>query len=162
MQQHPKNMNSIKKYAGLAGWITVCFAAAAIGAYFDPGSWYESLNKPDWTPPNRLFPIVWSFLYVMMAVSAWLIWKEYGFEQARNELRWFGIQLILNATWSWIFFGEHLISTALGEIFLLWIAILFTMILFWQKNKIAGWLLLPYLLWVSYATALNFAIFQMN
>lgn len=119
-------------------------------------------NKPGWTPPNRLFPIVWSFLYVMMAVSAWLIWKEYGFEQARNELRWFGIQLILNATWSWIFFGEHLISTALGEIFLLWIAILFTMILFWQKNKIAGWLLLPYLLWVSYATALNFAIFQMN
>lgn len=155
-------MKTFKKYGGLIGWIAACFIAAAVGAYFEPGSWYESLNKPGWTPPNWVFPVVWPVLYVMMAVSAWIIWEEYGFKLAREELRWFGVQLALNAAWSWIFFGQHLIGTALGEILLLWIAILFTIMLFWKKNRLAGLLLLPYLLWVSYASALNYAIFQMN
>jgi tryptophan-rich sensory protein len=155
-------MNAVKKYSGLAAWIVTCFIAAAIGAFFEPGIWYEALEKPIWTPPNWIFPIVWPLLYTLMAVSAWLIWTEFGFQQARQALMWFGFQLILNAAWSWLFFGEHLIGTALGEILLLWIAILFTMMLFWKKNKVAGWLMLPYLLWVSYASALNFAIFQLN
>lgn len=155
-------MNSTKTYSGLLGWIVVCFAAAIIGAWFEPGSWYEMLNKPSWTPPNWIFPIVWPILYVMMGISAWLIWKQGGFEKQRQELKWFIIQLVLNAAWSWLFFGEHLIGTALGEILLLWVAILFTLMLFWNKSRAAGWLLLPYLLWVSYASALNFAIFQLN
>ena len=155
-------MKASKKYSGLVGWIVICFIAAGIGAYFEPGVWYESLNKPGWTPPNWVFPVVWPVLYIMMAVAAWLIWKEYGFQLAREELRWFTIQFTLNAAWSWIFFGEHLIGTALGEILLLWIAILFTTMLFWKKNSFAGLLLLPYLLWISYASALNYAIFQMN
>lgn len=155
-------MNTVKKYGGLAGWITACFLAAAVGAWFEPGSWYQDLNKPGWTPPNWVFPVVWPVLYGMMAFSAWLIWKEYTFKEGREELKWFGIQLSLNAIWSWLFFGNHMIATALGEILLLWIAILFTMMLFLRKNKLAGWLLLPYLLWVTYASCLNFAIFQIN
>lgn len=155
-------MNTVKKFSGLAGWIIVCFIAAAIGAYFEPGQWYEALNKPSWTPPNWVFPIVWPILYTMMAVSAWLVWQKYGFSQARQALNWFGFQLILNAAWSWLFFGKHLIGTALAEILLLWIAILFTTMLFWKKRKSAGWLMVPYLLWVSYASALNFSLFQLN
>lgn len=155
-------MNTLSKYSGLAGWILVCFAAAAIGAIFEPGLWYEALNKPSWTPPNWVFPIVWPILYTMMGISAWIVWKKYGFNRARQALIWFGFQLVLNAAWSWLFFGEHLIGTALAEILLLWIAILFTMMLFWEKSKAAGWLMLPYLLWVSYASALNFSLFQLN
>jgi len=155
-------MTRLQKYSGLAGWITVCFLAASFGAYFEPGLWYESLNKPSWTPPNWVFPVVWPILYLMMAIAAWMVWTRYSFKQAQQELRWFGVQLLLNAAWSWIFFGEQLIGTALGEILLLWIAILFTLLLFWKKYKPAGWLLLPYLLWVSYASALNYALFQLN
>lgn len=155
-------MKPYKRYLGLLGWIAACFTAAAIGAYFEPGQWYESLNKPAWTPPNWVFPIVWPILYLMMAVSAWIIWKDFGFRQAREGLRWFSIQLVLNAAWSWLFFGEHLIGTALGEILLLWVAILFTIMLFWEQNQTAGWLLFPYLIWISYASVLNYTIFQMN
>jgi len=155
-------MSNLKKYGGLAGWIALCFIAAAFGSWFEPGSWYESLNKPGWTPPNWVFPVVWPVLYLMMALAAWLIWKDFGFQEGREELRWFGIQLGLNAAWSWIFFGEHMIGTALGEILLLWIAILFTTLLFWNKSKPAALLMLPYLLWIGYASALNYSIFQLN
>lgn len=155
-------MSSLRNFGGLAGWLGAVGIAAAFGAWFEPGVWYETLNKPGWTPPNWVFPLVWPILYVLMAIAAWLIWKEYGFKEGREPLRWFGIQLFLNALWSWIFFGEHLIGTALGEILMLWIAILFTSLLFWKKNRFAGLLMMPYLLWVSYATALNYAIFQLN
>lgn len=155
-------MTNLKKYGGLAGWIGICFLAAAFGSWFEPGSWYESLNKPGWTPPNWIFPVVWPVLYLMMALAAWLVWKDFGFRKGREGLKWFGIQLGLNAAWSWIFFGEHMIGTALGEILLLWIAILFTMLLFWKKSKPAALLMLPYLLWISYASALNYSIFQLN
>lgn len=155
-------MTNLKKYSGLAGWLLLCFIAASIGAFFEPGLWYENLNKPSWTPPNWVFPIVWPILYAMMAISAWIVWKDYGFNQARQPIMWFGFQLILNSAWSWLFFGEHLIGTALAEILLLWIAILFTTMLFWKKSEPAGWLMVPYLLWVSYASALNFSLFQLN
>lgn len=155
-------MSTLKKNGGLAGWIGTCFLAATFGSLFEPGAWYETLNKPVWTPPNRIFPIVWPILYLMMAIAAWMIWKDFGFHEGREALKWFGIQLGLNAAWSWIFFGEHLIGTALGEILLLWIAILFAIMLFWRKNKFAALMLVPYLLWISYASALNYSIFQMN
>lgn len=155
-------MNYAKKIKGLLGWILLCFAAAAIGAYFDPGSWYELLEKPAWTPPNWVFPVVWPLLYLCMGIAAWMIWNEYGFDKGKNELRLFLVQLVLNAAWSWLFFGQHDIAVALAEIMMLWLAICFTMMLFWKKNPIAGYLMLPYLLWVSYATALNFVIWQLN
>ena len=155
-------MDNFKKYSGLIGWIVLCATAAIIGAYFEPGSWYQTIAKPSFTPPNWLFPVVWPILYVCMGVAAWLIWKDYGFSESRRALKWIGLQLVLNTGWSWLFFGRHAVGTALGEIMLLWIAILFTIFLFYQKNKIAGWLMVPYILWVSYALALNFVIWQLN
>lgn len=155
-------MTSTKKYAGLLGWIALTALAGVIGAYFELGVWYQEIAKPSFTPPNWVFPVVWPILYLCMAVAAWLIWKDYGFDNGRRSLKWFGLQLVLNATWSWLFFGRHSIGTALGEIMLLWIAILFTLFLFFQKSKAAGWLMVPYLLWVSYALVLNFSIWQLN
>ncbi|MBN2732233.1 MAG: tryptophan-rich sensory protein [Balneolaceae bacterium] len=155
-------MTTFKKFAGLAGWILVCALAGAIGAYFEPGIWYQEITKPFFTPPNWIFAVVWPILYLCMGIAAWLVWKELGFDKGRQPLKWFGVQLGLNAAWSWLFFGRHAIGTALGEIILLWVAILFTLLLFWQKNKIAGALLIPYLLWISFAVALNFSIWQLN
>lgn len=155
-------MSSFKKYGGLAGWILVCALAGVIGAYFEPGIWYDTIAKPEFTPPNWVFPIVWPVLYLCMAIAVWLVWKDFGFEEGRRPLQWFILQLILNAAWSWLFFGRHSIGVALGEIALLWVAILFTIILFWYRNKAAAGLMIPYLLWVSYAVALNLAIWQLN
>ncbi|MDZ7715530.1 MAG: TspO/MBR family protein [Balneolaceae bacterium] len=155
-------MTNTKKLGGLLGWLLLCFSAGAIGAYFEPGMWYELLAKPAWTPPNWVFPVVWPILYVCMGVAAWMIWKEFTFEKAQYELRWFFVQLGLNAAWSWLFFGQHNIGIALAEIIMLWVAICFTMMLFWRRNIRAGYLMVPYLLWVSYALALNYSIWQLN
>lgn len=155
-------MTNTKKFAGFLGWLLLCFLAGAIGAYFEPGMWYELLSKPAWTPPNWVFPVVWPILYVCMAVAAWMIWKESGFADAQYELRWFLVQLGLNAAWSWLFFGQNNIGIALAEIIMLWVAICFTMMLFWKKKAAAGYLMVPYLLWVSYAVALNYSIWQLN
>lgn len=155
-------MSKSKKIGALFGWIVLCSLAGIFGAQFEPGAWYESLQKPSWTPPNWVFPVVWPILYLMMGVSAWLIWKMKEVSIGDTEFRWFYLQLLLNAIWSWIFFGRQMISTALADIFLLWIAILFTILLFWNRNRSAGLLLIPYLLWISYASALNLAIWQLN
>lgn len=155
-------MTNLQKWSGLMGWLALCFAAGLFGSYFDPGSWYEALNKPSWTPPNWVFPVVWPILYAMMGIAAWLVWRDYGFKDASSQLRWFLLQLGLNAAWSWIFFGRQSISMGLAEILLLWIAIFFTIILFWDKRKSAAWLMIPYLLWITYASALNFSIWQLN
>lgn len=155
-------MKSSKVYTGLAGWLLVSFAAGAVGAIFEPGLWYETLNKPTWTPPNWIFPVVWPILYALMGISAWLVWKKSGFTEVRDALTLFLVQLALNAAWSWLFFGLHQIGTALAEIILLWILILFTLLAFQTHSRWAAWLLAPYLLWVGYATALNFSIWNLN
>ncbi|MDX1638486.1 MAG: TspO/MBR family protein [Balneolaceae bacterium] len=155
-------MRKQTKYLGLAGWILVCFLAGVVGALVEPGAWYEALNKPTWTPPNWIFPVVWPILYLLMGIAAWLVWKEYGFHGARDGLTLFLVQLGLNALWSWLFFGLHQISTALADIILLWILILFTTLAFNASDRRAAWLMVPYLLWVGYATALNYAIWSMN
>lgn len=155
-------MGNKKKIVGLIIWIFICSLAGIFGAQFEPGSWYELLQKPAWTPPNWVFPVVWPILYVMMGISAWMLWKMEEVSLTDTEFTWFFMQLILNALWSWIFFGMELIATGLAEIFLLWVALIFTLFLFWHRNHTAGLLLVPYLLWVSYASALNFAIWQLN
>lgn len=155
-------MKKSKQITGLIIWIFVCSLAGIFGAQFEPGTWYELLQKPAWTPPNWVFPVVWPTLYVMMGIAAWIIWKMKEITLSATEFNWFFVQLVLNALWSWIFFGMQMIATGLAEILLLWISILFTIFLFWNRNRIAGMLLLPYLLWVSYASALNFAIWQLN
>jgi translocator protein len=150
------------RIAGLLAWLLLCYAAAGFGSLFAPGEWYVSLTKPAWTPPAWLFAPVWTLLYAMMAVAAWLVWTARGFAGARIALSLFITQLVLNAGWSWLFFGLRRPGIAAIEIGLLWIAILATLIAFWRLRRVAAVLLLPYLGWVSFAAALNIAIWRLN
>jgi len=155
-------MTRTKSILGLAGWLVLCFAAAGIGSLFSIGPWYESLMKPAWNPPNWLFGPVWTLLYILMAVAVWLVWRSHGFKGATLPLTMFVVQLGLNTGWSWLFFGLHRPGVAFAEILLLWAAILVTIILFWRLKRLAGILLLPYLLWVSFAAILNYTVWQLN
>ena len=155
-------MEKSKTILGLIGWIVFCSLAGIFGAQFEPGMWYETLQKPIWTPPDWVFPVVWPILYILMGTSAWLIWRLKTTKLNDPIFIWFYVQLTLNAIWSWLFFGRHYIGTALAEILLLWTAIVFTILLFWNRKRLAGALLLPYLAWVSYAAALTFAIWKLN
>jgi translocator protein len=145
--------------------IAACFAAAAVGALFTnpnvPG-WYAKLDKPSWTPPSWLFGPVWSLLYLLMGISAWQLWRKTGSRAAVVPLVLFGIQLVLNMAWSGLFFGLRSPGAALIEIVFLWCAILVTTIAFWRRSAPAGWLMLPYLAWVSFAAALNLAMWNLN
>ncbi|ADE16093.1 TspO/MBR family protein [Nitrosococcus halophilus Nc 4] len=152
----------MKSVAVLVLFLVAAFGAAAFGALFPPGSWYEQLVKPPWTPPNWVFAPVWTLLYVLMGVSGWLVWRRAGFSAAPAAFSAFALQLVLNGTWSWLFFGLHRPGIAFGEILLLWMAILVTIFLFWKKTWLAGAILLPYLVWVSFAAVLNWKLWQLN
>jgi len=147
---------------GLVGWLALCFAAATLGGFFMPGEWYARLQKPSWNPPNWIFGPVWSALYIMMAMAAWLVWRRGGFAAQRLALSLFSLQLLFNALWSPIFFGWRNPALALVDILLLWLALLATVLTFWRRSRVAGALLIPYLAWVSFATALNFALWRLN
>lgn len=144
---------------GLIGFIVVTFCAPALGVFSVPGAWYASLIKPAWNPPAWIFGPVWTFLYLLMAVAAWLVWKRDGW---KLPVVLYLAQLALNAAWSPIFFGAHELGWALVEIIVLWIFILLTMLAFLGVNRVAGLMLVPYLLWVSFATFLNFTLWRMN
>ena len=146
----------------LAGFIIVSFLAAIGGVFFRPGEWYERLNRPSWRPPNRLFAPVWTILYLMIAVSGWLVWREVGFGGGALPLGVFALNLLLNAAWSPLFFGLHRIDLGLLDIVLVWLSIAATIVLFYPIQAAAGLLLLPYLVWVCFATALNFSIWLRN
>ena len=151
-------------------WLLPFVAAVALvsvagGAITAPAiaAWYGDLYKPNWTPPNWLFAPVWSALYLMMAVAAWLVWRARSRHQ-RVGLAialWF-LQLALNLAWSALFFGLRNPALGLADIALLSFALIGTFLLFWPINRLAGWLLAPYMAWVLYATALNYAIWRMN
>ncbi|NIU87191.1 MAG: tryptophan-rich sensory protein, partial [Nitrosopumilaceae archaeon] len=143
-------------------WILICFIPAIIGSQFGPGEWYQTLSKPEWNPPNWIFGPVWTVLYTLMAVSVWIIWKNYGLKLAMIPIAYFIAQLVLNALWPWFFFGLNDIWLALIDIVLLWIMILITINMFWRLNIWAGALLLPYLAWVSFAVYLNYTIWNLN
>ena len=146
----------------LAGFLVVTFGVATVGGIATSGSvrsWYPTLTKPAWNPPGWVFGPVWTVLYAMMAVAAWLVWRQAGWGGA---LALFGMQLALNAAWSPLFFGLHRIDLALGDIVLMWAAIVATMVAFWKVTPAAGWLFVPYLLWVTFAMALNFALWRLN
>jgi len=157
-------MFSRDSWLSLLPFALVCFAAAAIGSIFSKSvhTWYEHLNKPQWNPPNWIFGPALSFLYLMMAISAWLVWREAGWLGARFPLILFGIQLLLNVAWSAVFFGRHAIGAAFGEILLLWTMIIATTVAFYHFSLLAAWLLIPYVVWVAFASYLNFRIWQMN
>lgn len=149
---------------GLLGWLVLCFVAAAAGglASSNAGGFYSQLLQPSWAPPAWLFGPVWTLLYAMMGVAAWLVWKEHGWHKARKALGLFVAQLAANALWTWLFFVWHLGAVAFAEIVLLWVMIAYTALAFWRIRKMAGALLLPYLLWVSFATVLCFSMWQGN
>jgi tryptophan-rich sensory protein len=155
-------MEITKSILGLLGWLGVTFAAAWAGSRFMPGAWYAALAKPAWNPPNAIFAPVWSVLYGLMAVAAWLVWRRAGFSGAGAALGLFAVQLILNALWSYLFFGRHQPGLAFGDIVVLWVAILSVVLLFWRVDRVAGALLLPYLAWVGFAAYLNFTLWRLN
>jgi tryptophan-rich sensory protein len=149
---------------GLIGWLLVSFAAAAVGAIAtsSAGVFYQQLNRPDWAPPSSVFGPVWTALYLLMGIAAWLVWRERGFGGARAALSLFLVQLVLNGLWSWLFFAWQRGAWALGEVLVLWVVILATLVAFWRVRPLAGLLLVPYLAWVSFATALTYALLQIN
>lgn len=152
-------------WLGLLVFLAVCFAAAGIGgAVTTPkiGTWYAALVKPSWNPPNWVFGPVWSALYGCMAVAAWLVWRQEGFQQARVPLVLFAGQLALNVLWSCIFFGLEKPGLAFVEVLILSAAITATMVAFWLRSTVAGILFMPYLAWVSFASVLNFMVWRLN
>ncbi|MEZ5471940.1 MAG: TspO/MBR family protein [Marinicella sp.] len=149
---------------GLIGWLVLCFVASAIGAFGSMAApaFYAGLIQPVWAPPAWLFGPVWTALYALMAISAWLVWRHGGFKQQSAPLTLFVVQLTINAFWSWLFFAWQQGLWSLIDIMILWILIVMTIWTFWRINKLAGVLLIPYMLWVSFAAILNYYMWQLN
>jgi benzodiazapine receptor len=158
-------MSRTRAIIGLVVFIAICFIAAGMGALFNQSSiaeWYPALRKPSWTPPNAVFGPVWSVLYLMMAVAAWLVWRRAGLSGAAAALLLFGLQLASNVAWSGLFFGLRMPGAAFADILVLWGLIVATVVTFWRVSPAAGILMAPYLGWVSFAAALNLAVWRMN
>jgi len=153
-----------QQIVGLLGWLGISFAAAAIGGFAsaNAGTFYAQLVRPVWAPPSWLFAPAWTVLYLLMAVAAWLVWREHGFRQAQTALSLFLVQLAANALWTWLFFAWHLGAIAFAEILILWILIACTIVAFWRVRPVAGVLLLPYLAWVTFASALAYSTWKQN
>jgi benzodiazapine receptor len=151
------------KYPGL-GWFALATlgVGAAASLFTKPNipTWYAGLNHPAIAPPNWVFAPVWTTLYILMAIAAWRVWRITGLRS--KELIAFGLQLVLNFAWSVLFFAAHQIGVAAIEIAVLWLAILAATILFWRRDRIAGLLLLPYLVWAGFAAVLTRAFWQLN
>jgi benzodiazapine receptor len=155
-------VSGIRPWLGLAVSIGVCFAAAALGAMFTAssvGDWYVALRKPSWNPPAWIFGPVWTVLYLTMAIAAWLVWRRAG---AGGALTLFGVQLILNVMWSWLFFGLRSPGLAFAGIVALWGALAWTIAAFRRTAPPAAALMMPYFSWVTFAAALNLAIWRLN
>lgn len=153
---------SARNFLALAGWLALTFSAAVTGIFVSTGGWYASLVKPAWNPPGWLFGPVWTLLYAMMAVAAWLVWRQGGWRGQRRALGLYLLQWALNALWTPIFFGLHRPGLAFAEILGLDVAVLATLAAFWRVNRLAGALLAPYALSVLFATILNFTIWKLN
>eukprot|EP00250_Pteridium_aquilinum_P022772 c25685_g1_i1 orf=42-626(+) len=151
----------LRAIVGLIFAVAFPLSVSFIGAFFSSGGdsdWYKQLKKPPWTPPNWAFPVVWTILYFMMGVASWFIWLHGGFKGQSLPLAVYTFQLLLNFLWTPIFFGLHQVGLALVEILLLWTAIAVTIYLFWHVNSLAAYLLVPYIVWVSLASTINFYI----
>ena len=137
-------------------------AVASSGIVFRPGRWYADLNHPSWRPPNALFGPVWLVLYIMIATSGWLVWREAGLAGAALPLLVFALQLVLNAAWSWLAFERRRLDLASLDMAALWLAIVANIAVFQPISATAAWLLVPYLAWVSFALALNVKLWRLN
>jgi len=144
----------------LAIFIILTACAAGTGALFEPGPWYEQLQRPAWNPPNWVFAPVWTLLYIAIAIAGWRTWRvRRSFDAALGV---WGLQLVLNALWSWLFFGIHSPGAALLDIIAMLAAILSFIVLARRRDKVAAWLFIPYAAWVTFAGVLNFAIWRLN
>jgi tryptophan-rich sensory protein len=150
---------------GLCAFVALCLAISAIGGWVTAqsvGTWYQTLHKPVFNPPDWLFAPVWTLLYVMIAVAGWRVWRTHGLAGARAGMTAYAAQLALNLAWSFLFFGGRMIGTALVEIVLLLAINCVNAVLFWRADRMAGWLLVPYAAWVAFACVLNFALWRLN
>jgi tryptophan-rich sensory protein len=147
---------------GLAAWLVLTFTAAAIGAIasLHAAEFYAQLVRPSWAPPAGVFGPVWTVLYALMGVAVWLVWRVPG--RHASAIALFIVQLAANALWSWLFFAWHRGAVAAAEVLLLLMLIAATACAFWRINRLAAWLLLPYLLWVAFASALTWSVWKSN
>ncbi len=152
----------MRKWLGLIAWLALVFAASLTSVFVTRDGWYAELNKPEWNPPNWIFGPVWMVLYIMMAVAAWRVWLRGGWKEQRIPLTLFLIQWGLNALWTPLFFGLHLLGWAFAEILVLLVFILLTIRAFRPVDRLAAGLLVPYAVWVAFASVLNFTIWRMN
>lgn len=150
------------EFLGLAFWVVLTFSIAAFASQFEPGEWYKSIAKPIWTPPGWLFGPVWGILYFSMSISAWLVWRQRPNTAVTISLMFYLTQLALNGLWSWLFFGRQWIGLALIDLIVLVITVAIMIVMFIRISKAAGFILLPYLFWISFAAALNFEIWRIN
>lgn len=156
----------MKNWVKLLISIAVPVAVGAVSGFFtvpEIDTWYQTIKKPEWQPPNWLFGPVWTTLYIMMGIAFYLIWKKKA-EPSKKQIAiilWI-VQLVLNFFWSFVFFKQHQIDWALGEIVILWLFVLLTIFAFARISKAAAWLLVPYISWVSFATILTYTIWELN
>jgi len=155
---------AFRQALALIAWLVISFAASAVGAIASvrAAAFYSDLVQPSWAPPPSVFGPVWTALFTAMGVAAWLVWRSGGWRARRTALTLFLAQLVLNALWSWLFFAWQLGAAALVDIVVLWVLVLATLVAFWRARPLAGALLVPYLLWLSFAAALNFALWRLN
>lgn len=153
-----------RPWLALVAWLALCYAAAAVGAVasLNSAGIYSVLDRPPWAPPAAVFGPVWTVLYALMGLAAWLVWRARGWTRAMGPLLLFVAQLALNALWTWLFFAWQQGALAFADIALLWLLLVATVVVFWRIRRIAGVLLLPYLAWVSFACALSWSIWQRN
>jgi len=158
---HPSRLRDL---LALAAFLVLSFVTAGVGAVASVSAkdFYGQLVQPSWAPPGWLFGPVWTTLFILMAVAAWLIWRRRADTRVRPALTVYGVQLAFNALWTWLFFAWQQGDWALVEIALLWSLIAITINRFWAIHRVAALLLLPYLAWVSFAAALNFSLLQLN
>ncbi len=140
-------------------FLAACGAAAATGAMFKPGDWYDALSKPDWTPPNWVFPVTWTVLYVLMAWSAMRIAQLPGSGQAMG---FWALQIAFNTLWTPVFFGQRRMGAGMVIILCLWAAVALTLVAFWRLDWLSGLIFAPYLIWVTIASALNWSVWRRN
>jgi translocator protein len=156
----------MKPWLAFVGFLAVCLLAGILGGAVTAQSiseWYPLINKPSWNPPSWIFGPVWTTLYVLMAMAAWLVWRQgMRFSGVKLALILFFVQLALNALWPFVFFGAHEIGLAFLNIMLLWAVLALTISAFFSISMWAGLLMLPYIAWVSFAAFLNYTIWQLN
>lgn len=160
-----RQANRRRDIVGLIAFLALCLGVSAIGGAVTAtsvGTWYQTLHKPPFNPPDWLFAPVWTTLFVMMAIAGWLAWRAGGRSAARGALMLFAVQLALNLAWSVLFFGLRSIGAALVEVVVLLAAILATTVAFWRRDRIAGLLFMPYAAWVAFAVLLNVALWRLN